>query len=269
MVFYAVHALLHSVAPIIAAEEELGGKAISEGWANVGGEKLEEWSKADQEGVRSEVQQVWDDTYNEVYARLFRRRLGLRKSLKSDETDVFKRFLDLMEEHSLDFHSTFRGLSVFRPDYIQGGEEKLNAFVSHLLGSAPRPEKLDRAKASTDLRAWLTKYSNRMLEEREEWDGSSQEEIDALREKQMKAANPRFVLRQWVLEEAIAKVEKDAASGSRVLAKVLKMATNPFEPWGAEGVSDEECVIGEVKEERRYCGLGEEKMLGFQCSCSS
>ena len=128
-----------------------------------------------------------------------------------------------MEEHSLDFHSTFRGLSVFRPDYLQGNDEKLNTFVSHLLASTPRPEKLDQVKASTDLKAWLAKYSHRILEEREEWDGNSQEEIDALREKQMKEVNPRFVLRQWVLEEVIAKVEKDAVSGSRVMAKVLKV----------------------------------------------
>jgi serine/tyrosine/threonine adenylyltransferase len=150
-------------------------------------------------------------------------RLGLRKSLKSDETDIFKRFLDLMEEHSLDFHSTFRRMSTFRPHYVQGSDEKLNAFISHLLASTPRPEKLNHVKASTDFKGWLTKYSNRILKERKEWDGSSQEEVDALREKQMKGANPRFVLRQWVLEEAIAKVEKDTVSGSRVLAKVLKV----------------------------------------------
>ena len=47
------------------------------------------------------------------------------------------------------------------------------------------------------------------------------------------------------------------------------MATNPYDPWGAEGVDKEACVSGEVREEKRYCGLGEEKMLGFQCSCSS
>lgn len=47
------------------------------------------------------------------------------------------------------------------------------------------------------------------------------------------------------------------------------MATNPYEPWGAERVGEGVCVSGEVGEERRYCGFGEEKMLGFQCSCSS
>ncbi|KAF9645094.1 UPF0061-domain-containing protein [Thelephora ganbajun] len=266
MVFYAVQALLRSVAPIIAAEEELGGKAISEGWANVDEKKLEQWSKAGQESVRSEVKQVWDDTYDEEYARLFRRRLGLRKGLKSDETGIFKRFLDLMEEHNLDFHSTFRKLSAFRSSYIQGDDEKLNVFISHLLESTPRPGKLDQEKASADFKAWLTKYSHRIFEEREEWSNNSQEEIDALRAKEMNGVNPRFVLRQWVLEEAIARVEKDAVSGRRILAK---MATNPYEPWGAEGVDEEVCTSGEVREERKYCGLGEEKMLGFQCSCSS
>jgi len=71
--FYAVQALLRSVAPIIAAEQELGGKAISEGWANVDENKLEEWSEDGQQIMRSEVKQLWDETYDEEYARLFRR----------------------------------------------------------------------------------------------------------------------------------------------------------------------------------------------------
>ena len=46
------------------------------------------------------------------------------------------------------------------------------------------------------------------------------------------------------------------------------MACNPFEPWGAEGDVNGD-LSSEEKEEKRYCGLGEKKMLGFQCSCSS
>lgn len=126
-----------------------------------------------------------------------------------------------METHGLDFHTTFRKLSAFRPNYVQGEDEELNVFISHLLESNPRPEKLDRAKASADAKAWLAKYSTRIWEEREEWGNTPQEEIDVLREKEMSGANPRFVLRQWVLEEVIAKVEKDAISGRRVLAKIL------------------------------------------------
>lgn len=49
------------------------------------------------------------------------------------------------------------------------------------------------------------------------------------------------------------------------------MASNPFEPWGAEDDDDtpEAELSAEELAERRYCSLGERKMLGFQCSCSS
>jgi hypothetical protein len=67
-----VQALLRSLAPIIGAEEKLGGKAISEGWADVDEKKLEEWSMAGQESALHETKQIWDDAYDEEYARLFR-----------------------------------------------------------------------------------------------------------------------------------------------------------------------------------------------------
>jgi serine/tyrosine/threonine adenylyltransferase len=50
------------------------------------------------------------------------------------------------------------------------------------------------------------------------------------------------------------------------------MSCNPFEDWGVEeteGKVGQEELDAEQKEERRYCGVGDRKMLGFQCSCSS
>lgn len=52
---------------------------------------------------------------------------------------------------------------------------------------------------------------------------------EAAREKAARDANPRFVLRQWVLEEVIRKVEEDAVSGRRVLRKVLQVSEAGFE----------------------------------------
>jgi len=46
------------------------------------------------------------------------------------------------------------------------------------------------------------------------------------------------------------------------------MACRPFDAWGGEAVGEAE-LSDEVVEERRLCGLGEEAMVGFQCSCSS
>jgi len=127
---------------------------------------------------------------------------------------------------------------------------------------------MEREKAVKDLTEWLEMFAKRIESERHEW--AVYEDMDVEREREAKAANPRFVLRQWVLEEVIRKVEQDADSGKRVLAKVLEMSCNPFEPWGAEDdETGDEQLDSELKEERRYCGIGEKKMLGFQCSCSS
>ncbi|KAI6024629.1 hypothetical protein BKA83DRAFT_4250017, partial [Pisolithus microcarpus] len=69
------------------------------------------------------------------------------------------------------------------------------------------------------------------------------------------AANPRFVVRHWLLEEVIKKVKDGPATGKYVLAKVMRMACSRFKPWGRE-----------ERKERRYCGLGDRRMFGFQCS---
>ena len=42
---YALRALLDALAPLIGAEDELGGKAVSPGWANdVPEDKIKEWT---------------------------------------------------------------------------------------------------------------------------------------------------------------------------------------------------------------------------------
>ena len=49
-----------------------------------------------------------------------------------------------------------------------------------------------------------------------------------------------------------------------------QMACNPYDPWGGETLDQDESKLdAEVREERRYCSMGEKKLLGFQCSCSS
>lgn len=49
----------------------------------------------------------------------------------------------------------------------------------------------------------------------------------------------------------------------------IQMATNPYQPWGGEFERDEKALSEEEREERRFCGLGAKRFMGFQCSCSS
>ena len=133
-----------------------------------------------------------------------------------------------MQDHRLDYHSTFRKLCFFRPSFLQlsaGGEgsdglkpqSSLEKFIGELLASSPEPQSIDYVKATSDWMTWLDAYAQRIASECGEWTG----DVEVEREEAAKGANPRFILRQWVLEEVIANVEKDYDSGKRLLAKVM------------------------------------------------
>jgi len=96
----------------------------------------------------------------------------------------------------------------------------------------------------------LGKWKKRILED---WG----EDGDAARKEAMDKVNPKFVPRNWVLEEVIERAEKKKER--EILHRVLNMALNPFkEEWG-----------GDKSEEERFCGDVPQYRSGLQCSCSS
>jgi uncharacterized protein YdiU (UPF0061 family) len=133
--------------------------------------------------------------------------------------------LALLADHKLDFHLTFRHLTRFRPALLLSPD----AFIDTLLRFTSTGDVPQVDESSKQWKNWLEKYAARIESEKEEWVGASESsEGDwlALREEEARLANPRFVLRQWVLEEVIAKVEADAQNGRHVLAKVMQVS--PF-----------------------------------------
>ena len=129
-----------------------------------------------------------------------------------------------MAEHKLDFHGTFRTLCTFRPS---ADEAQRNLLIDRLIAQCGTPHNLDIAKATEDWKVWLNKYTARIESESDHWgkDGGNPE---GERKQEMRGANPRFVLRQWVLEEIIRNVERDVHCGKRLLAKVLQVSSPAF-----------------------------------------
>jgi serine/tyrosine/threonine adenylyltransferase len=143
-----------------------------------------------------------------------------------------------METHKLDFHVTFRTLSSFKPSVVLNAQNKgkptatnlepeLDVFISRLLTATPESERLDTDAAKLQWAEFLQTYAERIQSEH----GASElgwpealSEFEEQRQKDMKAANPRFILRQWLLEEVIKAVERDHDAGKRVLAKVLQVS---------------------------------------------
>jgi len=263
---YALNALLRSLAPLIGAEEELG-QAVKSGWASgASSEKLDEWRTKGLE-LEAELRSEIESVFEEEHWKLYQKRLGLTETNSNDPDNLIRPLLDLMRDYKLDFHSTFRRLCFFRPSMLTApdSENTLQAFIESLFSASFEGDKENAGKEWTE---WLRKLAARVSEEKVK----STDDVVAFegkREKAMARANPRFVLRQWVLEEIIKRVQDDVHVGKRALAKVHEMATKPFDSWGAESNTSEDGLTPEDKEERRYCGMGSTKMLGFQCSCSS
>ncbi|KAI0806282.1 hypothetical protein BC629DRAFT_1580720 [Irpex lacteus] len=260
VVMYALRSLLTSLAPLIGAEAERGNKLSLPTGPRTRRRSKRWMGQARDRSRLAGVGGTFQNTCAEEYKILMHKRLGLRRIDSDDESKLNRPLLNLLDEHHLDFHPHSAALHTSDLTSRRSTVEKMQ--------TPPKSQMLDPFKAKADWKKWLEMYAERVESEKDLWTGD--EGMDLQRERAIRGANPRFVLRQWVLEEVIKKVEKDSTSGRRVLRKVLQMACNPFEPWGAEddpsptGALDEE-----ILEERRYCGIGEKQMLGFQCSCSS
>jgi len=205
-----------------------GNKAVQKGWADdVNSETISEWRASGIEGAKSEMQQIVESTYSIEYANAFRRRLALRCVKPSDKATIVQALLVIMENQGLDFHATFRKLAFFRPDMLKGDDTDdttaLESLIVGLLSGTPVPERLARGKAIEDWLSWLNQYATRIESERTGPEWASEADFDEARKQAALAANPRFVLRQWVLEEVIKKVEADPDNGKHVLAKVMKV----------------------------------------------
>jgi serine/tyrosine/threonine adenylyltransferase len=247
---------------LIGAELETGC-AVCPGWTDSASkDKIESWEAKAKE-LEDIVDDVVQNNCITEYLNLLRKvrdifsvfytcfiiflqRLGLLTSEDIDETDIINDLLNRMQNQSLDFHITFRTLCSFSPgafleEFKRGDKTYCKKFIEKLVpaptaSSSKIPLQDSEALLETgrkELETWLEKYAQRVMGEREAWmervtDNSDDMNTDVWereREAYMRSYNPRFVLRQWVLEEVIKKCTKDPNVGKRILTKVMEVCT--------------------------------------------
>jgi serine/tyrosine/threonine adenylyltransferase len=178
------------------------------------------------------------------------KRLALQ-TLEEDDVDLFSDALEVMEQSSCDFNHFFYRLGK-TPLFTLKTEAEFRTTAEHIL---PTDSETPKADAIQTLAQFLqTRYVPRLQRE-----GSTN---DRERAERSCRVNPKFVLRQWILEEVIRGTESERGVGVRergVFDAVMRMALEPFrEEWG-----------GDAGEEGRFCGDVPKVERGFQCSCSS
>ncbi|KAJ5661636.1 uncharacterized protein N7477_009252 [Penicillium maclennaniae] len=184
------------------------------------------------------------------YKRLMSRRLGLTTQKDSDFQELFSEMLDTLEALELDFNHFFRRLSGVSISALSTDEQRreVASIFFHVEGFSGIG--YTDASARERIAKWLDSWQVRVLED---WGISN----DEARQKAMKAVNPNFVPRGWILDEIIERVERKGER--KILDRVMQMSLNPFnDEWGLH-----------KQEEERFCGDVPKYKRAMMCSCSS
>lgn len=138
-------------------------------------------------------------TYTNVYSEIMYKKIGLQTK-EDDDKELVAAMIRALASAKIDYTLFFRKLSRFRVD------KKGNK--SDILDSCVNRKPLDE---------WLDKYSKRVEKE---------SLCEAVRHENMLAVNPKYVLKNHSLQEAIEKAEEHDFS---MVNELLKVALAPFD----------------------------------------
>ncbi|KAL2759677.1 hypothetical protein ACRALDRAFT_206227 [Sodiomyces alcalophilus JCM 7366] len=226
------------------------------------------------EKIITQVGEEYKAVFLTEYKRLMAARLGLRKLTDDDFDNLLSPLLDTLHELELDFHHFFRRLSGSRLDELET-EQQRKDVAARFFHHEAKPGSTSEEDARARVASWLDKWRARLLEDKTEESGDAAGTTDGpslswdeRRIKAMKAVNPNFIPRGWILDEIIRRVEKD---GERdVLRRVMHMSLHPFEDkWDGEVFEDGQTYSGDRAEEERWTGDVPKLERAMQCSCSS
>ncbi|KAL2424516.1 Protein adenylyltransferase SelO, mitochondrial [Exophiala dermatitidis] len=204
------------------------------------------------ETIIDQIGEEYKAVFLSEYRRLMSLRLGLKTQKDSDFDKLFSELLDTMEALELDFNHFFRRLSTVKLNDVstkEGREQTAERFF-HREGVTGLNETNESGRERVG--KWLDSWRERIVE-----DWGSGPSADQEREKAMKAVNPNFVPRGWLLDDIIDRVQNK--NDRKILEGVMEMSLNPFKDqweWNEEI-------------EKKYCGDVPRFRRAIQCSCSS
>jgi serine/tyrosine/threonine adenylyltransferase len=163
--------------------------------------------------------------YPAEFNRLCAGKLGLLEHTSQEDAKLYQSLFELMHESHVDFTHFFRSLSGFSTAAGADNASIRNQFI-------------DREKFDT----WAKLYSARLLQDARP---------DAARAMQMNTVNPKYVLRNYLAENAIQKAQQKDFSEVALLLKILE---HPFD---------------EQAEHEDYANLPPDWARELEVSCSS
>ena len=142
-----------------------------------------------------EALEKFGEIYSSYYLGFMRKKLGFITE-EEDDISVLRWLFGIMQQESIDYNCFFRTLSRY-----DGDKTELLAFC----------------ELEGPLSDWLDHYDNRLEKEKSDTEA---------RHKQMLATNPKYVLKNYMLQYAIDKAERGDYTG---IEELLKLARAPFD----------------------------------------
>ena len=144
------------------------------------------------EEAQGEILQTYEEIFQNTLAKLFRKKLGLEQE-QSEDAALIQGLLDIMESEKLDYTNTFRNLTQALTNKIT---PELNSDIA---------------------KSWIVSFQERHTKE-----GLSVDKKVI----SMKQVNPKFILRNYMAQEAIDAAEESDFS---MLETLIIILTKPFE----------------------------------------
>lgn len=149
---------------------------------------------------------LYADTFNGAWPRALAQKLGLATLDGPRDDDLARELYEALAEAETDWTLFFRGLAAMP---LEGGDRLAPLRAAFYDEQAPRPR----------LEAWLERYALRALNE------------GATREERMRRANPKYVFRNYLAQQAIDALAGDDAAPLERLMRVLE---HPYDEQPAD-----------------------------------
>ena len=150
----------------------------------------------------------YQDTLQQQYSHNMRQKLGLTITDESD-TVLFSELFQLLKQHHVDYTLFFRTLSHITIDNLLHGDHLFSALF----------------QCTSALKTWLTRYQQRLL----------LEPNDIQRLTTMLHHNPKYILRNYLAQQAIEEAEQ---GDYQLIDQLITVLAHPFdEHKGAEALA--------------------------------
>ncbi|EDM67966.1 hypothetical protein PE36_19190 [Moritella sp. PE36] len=151
------------------------------------------------------VLQTYDDIFLAKFRELMRGKLGLQQ-VQDTDGELIKNLLEILAGSAVDYTYFFRSLSDF--DSAEDAENSTNNEKN----SAIRDQFIDREAFD----GWAVKYQQRLVLE---------SSVDEVRKVRMNQVNPKYILRNYLAQQAITQATDYDYS---LVNELLEVLTNPF-----------------------------------------